>query len=58
MAEREFDHYDVRGGKRSAGFHTSLVVVPTAHEKYLWDEAVREKSGDEGELYVVLGKGL
>lgn len=45
MAEREFDIYDIRSSSRSPVLNTSVVLVPTAHERYLWDEAVREKIG-------------
>lgn len=45
MAEREFDIYDIRRSSRSPVLDPSVVVPPTAHEIYLWDEAVREKIG-------------
>ncbi len=45
IAEREFDIYDIRRSSRSAVLDPSVVVAPTAHERYLWDEAVREKIG-------------
>lgn len=45
MAEREFDIYDIRRPSRSSVLNTSVALLPTAHETYLWNEAVMEKIG-------------
>lgn len=45
MAERNFDIYDIRKSTSSAGFDPNVLLVPTAHGKYLSDETIKEKIG-------------